>query len=179
MVRTKLIDLKSEATHYLGIPYFSNIGKNKNHGDNVLVGKGTAKEIALKTIELANLEKIELVNFSSEHIYNFQKKHHLGIDCSGLACQLLNFCFETKLDPRRTSAEMLTSSPLSTEIDIDDADTGDLIRQKNGHHLLFIIEKIGNTINYIDSSLAGRGVQYGNFDITDKNFKHQGVFRLN
>ena len=61
MVGNKLVDLKNEITHYIGIPYFSNAGKNKNHSDNVLVGKGNAKEIALKTIELANSENIKFI----------------------------------------------------------------------------------------------------------------------
>jgi hypothetical protein len=178
MAGNKLTDLKNETTHYLGIPYFSNTGKYKNNGDNVLVGKGTAKEIALKTIEFANAENVKLSELSSDQIYNFQKKHHLGIDCSGLACHLLNFYFNTHLDVRKTSADMLTSSPLSQKIDIQLATTGDLVRQKNGRHLLFIIEKINNTIYYIDSSLLGRGVHYGQFDLIDKNFPHQGIFRL-
>jgi hypothetical protein len=74
---------------------------------------------------------------------------------------------------------MLTSSPLSQKIDFKDLKTADLIRQKNGHHTLFIIEKIGNKIIYVDSSLTGRGVRYGEFDITDKNFPNNGAFRLN
>ncbi|HBP51163.1 TPA: hypothetical protein DD455_02415 [Candidatus Shapirobacteria bacterium] len=74
---------------------------------------------------------------------------------------------------------MLSSAPLSKQIDISDTQTADLIRQKDGHHLLFVIEKIGDKVVYVDSSRKGRGVRYGEFDITDKNFKHNGVFRLN
>jgi hypothetical protein len=74
---------------------------------------------------------------------------------------------------------MLTSSPLSKKINISKIQTGDLIRQKNGHHLLFVIEKIGNKVIYVDSSLKGRGVRYGEFDITDKTFLYDGLFRLN
>lgn len=178
MVRNKLADLKNEISRYIGIPYFSNVGKFKNNGTNVLVGKGTAKEIALATIESANRENIKLTNLSPPQIYQFQKKHHLGIDCSGLACNLLNFYQNSHLDVRKTSADMLTSAPLSKKININNAATGDLIRQNNGRHILFIIEKIGNIIYYVNSNFSGRGIHYGQFDITNKNFVHQGTFRL-
>ncbi|MBI2465112.1 hypothetical protein HYV64_03115 [Candidatus Shapirobacteria bacterium] len=176
MAGDKLALLKLEIQKYLGIPYFTNKGKFKTTGSNVFVGKGTAKEIALETINLANQQNIKLLELSADRIYNFQKKNHLGIDCSGLACHLLNFYFDTKLDPRRTSAQMLTSSPLSQEI--EDPTTGDLVQQKNGKHLLFIVEKDGNIINYIDSSFEGRGVRYGSFNINNPVFKHDGFFRL-
>jgi hypothetical protein len=179
MVGNKLTDLKNEISHYVGIPYFSNVGQYRNNGENVLVGKGTSQEIALKTIEFANLENIKLSELTPEQIYHFQKKHHLGIDCSGLACNLLNFYQNTHLNARWTSADMLTSSPLAKPITLKEAQTADLIRQKNGHHLLFIIEKIDNIIYYVDSSLSGRGVHYGSFDITDNTFPKQGIFRLN
>lgn len=178
MVGTKLEELKLEISHYIGIPYFSNVGKHKNNGENVLVGKGTAKEISLKTIEYANLENIKLNSLTALQIYQFQKKHHLGVDCSGLACNLLNFYQNADLNVRKTSADMLTSNPLSKIIDVNRATTGDLVRQKNGHHVLFVIEKIGNTIHYVDSSILGKGVKYGNFDITDQLAINQGVYRI-
>ena len=178
MVRTKLEELRQEVLKYIGIPYHKNIPKIISL-DNSLLGKGNAKEIALKTIELANKNNLKILDLSPQQIYNFQKKNKIGIDCSGLACHLLNFYFNTKLDVRRTSADMLTSSPLSQKINLKDIQTADLIRQKDGHHLLFIIEKIGDKVIYVDSSLKGRGVRYGEFEITDKTFKHDGVFRLN
>ena len=177
MARTKLEELRTEILKYIGIPYHKNIPKIIS-SDNVLVGKGSAKEIALKTIEFANEKNIKLIDLNPQQIYNFQKKHHLGIDCSGLACHLLNLYFETKLNVRHTSAAMLTSKPLSQKISITEVKTGDLIRQKSGHHLLFIVEKIDNQIIYVDSSFKGRGVRYGEFDISDQNFKYDGVYRL-
>lgn len=173
MVRTKL---KKEVIHYIGIPYFTNLGKYKNHRENVFVGKGTAKEIALKTVELANEQKVKLLNFTPEQIYNFQKKNHLGIDCSGLACHLLNYYFGLNLNPRRTSADMLTSPPLSVQIDVSQAATGDLIRQQNGRHVLFILEKVGSTIYYVDSSRAKRGVNFG--EIQTSSTSLQSVHRI-
>lgn len=178
MVRTKLDLLRAEILKYIGLPYFINIPKIIS-SENALVGKGSAKEIALKTIEYANEANIKLVDLSPQQLYNFQKKHHLGIDCSGLICQLLNFYFQTNLDVRRTSADMLTSSPLSQEINPKDIQTADLIRQKNGHHVLFVIEKINNKIIFVDSSRRGRGVRYGEFDQDDKSFKYDGIYRFN
>lgn len=178
MARIKLNELRQEILKYIGIPYHKNIPKIISL-DNSLLGKGNAKEIALKTIELANKNNLKILDLSPKQIYNFQKKNKIGIDCSGLACHLLNFYFDSKLDVRRTSADMLTSTPLSKKIDIKDIQTADLIRQKNGHHLLFVIEKIGDKVIYVDSSLKGRGVHYGEFETTDKTFPNEGIFRLN
>jgi len=177
MARIKLNELRQEILKYIGIPYHKNFPKIIS-SENVLVGKGNAREIALKTIEIANKNNIKLLNLSPQQIYNLQKKNKIGIDCSGLACHLLNFYFDSKLDVRRTSADMLTSAPLSKKININDIQTADLIRQKNGHHLLFVIEKIGDKVIFVDSSLKNRGVRYGEFDITDKTFKYDGIFRL-
>jgi hypothetical protein len=177
MVRTKLEELRKEILNYIGIPYHTNVPKVLSK-DNVIVGKGNAKEIALKTIEIANNSNIKLINLSAQEIYNLQKKNKIGIDCSGLACHLLNFFFNQKIDVRRTSADMLTSPPFSRRIDVHDIQTADLIRQKNGHHVLFVIEKINNTVIYVDSSRLGRGVRYGEFEINDQKFKHEGAFRL-
>jgi len=181
MVRNKLIELKEEIEHYIGLPYSKNILKDgKIIKEQFLGGKGNCRQIATETIRLAQKQKIDLTQLNNQEFYNFQKKNHLGIDCSGLVCQLLNFYFDAKLEPRKTSANMFTSSPISKEItDLDKLQTGDLVRQKNGHHVLFIIEKQGNIINYVDSSLSGRGVKYGKADITDKSFINQGFFRLN
>lgn len=151
------IKLKTDFANYIGIPYFTNKGKHKNNGENVLVGKGNAKEIALKTVELANQQDVKLLKLNSQQIYNFQKKNHLGIDCSGLVCHLLNI----GLDVRKTSADMLTSPPLAQKIPISEIKEGDLIRQKNGKHVLYVLEKDGDTIHYIDSSYEGRGVRLG------------------
>lgn len=177
MVGTKLELLRLEISKYIGLPYHTNVPKIDSPQAS-LVGKGSAKEIALKTIEFANNENIKLIDLNPQQIYNFQKKHKLGIDCSGLACHLLNFYFDLSLNVRHTSAAMLTSKPLSQKISLSEAKTGDLIRQKSGHHVLFIVEKNDNQITYVDSSVKGRGVRYGHFDITDKNFKYNGIYRL-
>lgn len=174
MVRPKLDILKQEIATYIGIPYF--INSHHLAADNVFVGKGTAKEIALETVHLANTQNIKLLELTASQIYNFQKKNGLGIDCSGLACHLLNFYFKTSLDVRKTSANMLTSPPLSKEV--FDYQTADLIRQKDGQHVLFVIEKINNTVFYVHSSQKNHGVKYGEFDVTNPNIKIDGVYRL-
>jgi len=179
MVRTKLTQLKEEIEHYIGLPYSKNVLKNgKIIKEQFLGGKGNCRQIATETIRLAQKQNVDLVKLTNQEFYNFQKKNHLGIDCSGLACQLLNFYLKTDLNPRRTSANMLTSSLISKEIAPNEIKTGDLVRQKNGGHVLFIIEKQGNIINYVDSSISGRGVKYGKADLTDKSFVNQGFFRL-
>lgn len=163
MVRLKLDQLKLEIQSYLGVPYFAN-SPNRGQGlNNAQVGKGTAKEIALETIHQANLQNIKLLNLTSLQIRNFQKKNYLGIDCSGLAFNLLKFIepkVETKLKGtdnktgvRRLSANLLTSPPNSHQIsDYASIQTGDLIRIDNGRHVIFIIEKIDDIIHYIHSS---------------------------
>lgn len=186
MVRNELINqLKAEINNYIGIPYWKNVIKDGQIiKEGILGGKGSAKEIALETVNLANQQNIKLLDLSAKEIYNFQKKNHIGIDCSGLICQLLIFygnLINKKIDLniRKTSANMLTSPPLSKEIKkYDDIQTGDLVRQKNGHHALFIIDRQGDIINYVDSSLLGRGVHYGQFNLNDKSFENQGIYRL-
>lgn len=186
MVRPELINqLKLEISKYIGIPYWKNTLKDgKVVKEGFMGGKGNAKDIALKTVELANQKKIKLLNLSEKEIYNFQKKNKIGIDCSGLVCQLLIFygqLLNKKIDlnPRKTSANMLTSSPLAKQItDFSQIQIGDLVRQKNGHHVLFVIEKKDNVVLYVDSSRDNRGVHYGQADLTDPNFNNQGIFRL-
>lgn len=179
MVGNKLTQFKKEIEHYIGLPYSKNILKDgKIIKEQFLGGKGNCRQIATETIRLAQKQKIDLLKLTNQEFYNFQKKNHLGIDCSGLVCQLLNFYFETNLNPRKNSANMLTSAPLSKKIKEEDIKTGDLVRQKNGHHVLFIIEKQGNIIKYVDSSRENRGVKYGQFDLQDKTFKHLGFYRL-
>lgn len=152
--------------------------------ERVLGGKGHWKDIQKETRKIAASQKIDLTKLTPKKLYNFQKKHKIGIDCSGLATQLLIYYGnllgkKVNLIPRKTSAHMLTSPPLAIKItDNDLIQTGDLVRQKNGHHLLFIIEKVGKTISYVDSSFWGRGVKYGQFDITDAAFDNQGIYRL-
>lgn len=185
MARTKLDQLKQEIEHYVDLPYMINIIRDGHVVKERFLGaKGHWKEIEKETQKLAKKNNIDLKKLNHQRLYNFQKKHKIGIDCSGLVTQLLIFYGKIlgkkiNLSPRKTSADMLTSEPLSFKIeDINDIQTGDLVRQKNGHHVLFIIEKNGKNISYVDSSFWGRGVKYGEADLTDPSFDNQGIYRL-
>lgn len=185
MVRTQLNKLKQEINHYLGLPYIINILRdNKVIKERFLGAKGNWHQIESETQKIAQLKKIQLKNITPTQLYNFQKKHHLGIDCSGLASNLLIFYAnligkKINLNVRHTSADILTSNKLSKKIEkFDDIQTGDVVRQKNGHHVLFIIEKKGNTIYYVESCLKNKKVSLGQFELTDSSFDNQGIYRL-
>jgi hypothetical protein len=177
--------VKAAIGPYLGIPYFINTPKNKDQDSDAKVGKGNFKQIAKLTIDVAKSSGTDLSNATPQQIYQFQKKHHIGIDCSGLAYHLLNtlsvYLFNKDLDSiligtdnkkgvRRLSAHLLTSPPNAVEIkDYQSIQTGDLIRMKQGKHLMFIIEKNGHKINYIHNSqqTKKRGVHLGQITIID------------
>lgn len=188
MARIELTLLKAEISKYLGIPYYQN-PRGKGTGlENVLVGKGTAHEIALQTIEFANEQNLKLINLSEKEIYNFQKKHLLGIDCSGLAYNLLQFIkpdldrfvigTEGKRGVRRASADLLTSELNAVPVnELDQIQTADLIRVNSGRHVIFIVEKSGNIIHYVHNSSGTRekGVHLGTIEIInpDKTLDRQ------
>jgi len=164
--------VRSKLNEYLGLPYFTNSGRHKVMSpNNALVGKGSAHEIALETIDLANQQNIKLLDLTSKQIYNFQKKNHLGIDCSGLVCHLLDL----KYDVRKTSANMLTSSPISSPVTT--LQPNDLIRQKNGKHVLLVLEVNKDLITYVHSSKDTKGVVVETKNI--KDIPNDGFWRAN
>lgn len=185
MVRNELINqLKENILHYIGLPYWKNKlidGQIVKAG--IFGGKGTCEQIAAKTIELAQKQNIDLLKLNPQQIYNFQKKNKLGIDCSGLTSNLLNLVLKLKeinfqIDPFKTSADTLTGPTLSQKIeDVNQTQTGDMIRLDGGKHVIFVIEKIGNIISYVQSSQKSftRGVHYGHIEIVDpkKSLKYQ------
>lgn len=186
MVGSKLEDkLQKEAERYLNLPYMINVLRDgKVIKERFLGAKGNWKDIQKETQKLAKSENVNLEKLSPQKLYNFQKKHKIGIDCSGLVVQLLTFYAnlmgkKITLEPRKTSANMLTSQPLSQKItDYDLIQPGDMIRQKNGQHVILILNKKGKIINYVQSSFENRGVKYGQVNIYDPLFDNQGVFRL-
>ena len=185
MARDKLTTLKQEINHYLGLPYMINtLRNNKVIKEKFMGAKGTWQQIDTETIKIALQEKIEISNLTPKQLYNFQKKHHLGIDCSGLASNLLIFYSnlinkKVNINVRHTSADTLTSDIMSKKIENnEDIQTGDLVRQKNGHHVLFIIEKKEDTVFYVESCLKNRKVSLGQFDLNDQSFDNQGIYRL-
>jgi len=138
---------------YLGIPYYSNIHHIKSN-NIALVGKGNYRQIIQAQKEFPNTR--------------------IGIDCSGLVCQILGLPY----NPRRTNANMLTSAPLSHQIPISEIKSGDLIRQKNGHHVVLIIKKNKENIEYIETSRKTKKVIKSTIPIDDKDFFCEGVWRL-
>lgn len=186
MARTKLIKLLLiEADQYLRLPYMSNRLKDgKIIKERFLGGKGHWQEIYKQSQKIAQKNKLDFKKLTPQQKYNLQKKNQIGIDCSGLVSQLLNFYAKLlkknlNLNPRITSAKMLTSLPLSKEIsDYHYIQSGDIVKQKDGHHVLFILEKQGQNIKFIESSKEKRGVNYGQFKISDKDFSNQGIYRL-
>jgi len=172
--------IKLEINKYLGIPY-------------LFGGKETCEQIAQSTIDLAKKQKVNLLKLTPKGIYNFQKKNHLGIDCSGLVYHLVDRLYffntgksifdhligtENLRGPRRVSANLFTDKINSIKVtNYDDIRTGDLIRVDNGRHIIFIINKEGNRINYVHSSNKTKitGVHLGQIIITNpsKSLKFQ------
>lgn len=165
-------DLTEEISHYLGLPYFINTPQNPLQKLSVQVGKGNWRQIQKYTQNLAKKQKIKL---TPQNTYAFQKKNHIGLDCSALAYHLLDFLYqkkhrrsikpyllgtEGKTGPRRLSANLLTSSP--NAIITKNPKPGDLIRQKNGHHVLFIYKVTPDKIYYVHSSRQSRKVKLDN-----------------
>ena len=191
MDRTKLRKkLKKEIARYFGIPYFINTPKNPHQKLNAQVGKGNWQQIKKYSQKIAQKKDINFDNLTPLKRYRFQKKHHIGIDCSGLAYHLLDFLHRTKYHqsirprligtdnktgPRHLSAHLLTSPPNSLPLaNQQEIQVGDLIRTKQGKHVLFIYKKAKNKIYYINSSRQGRGVHTN----TITQFpKHSKIFR--
>jgi hypothetical protein len=172
MVRTKLDLLKQEITHYLGLPYWKNSWSHlvlKQEGP--FAGKGTYWEIDQATQAAAEKEHLDLNKLNQSQIYNLRKRNHIGIDCSGLCYHLLNKLDQLNggqgilykmtgvdkpfgtLGVRSVSAHELTHPQNSLKIkDYSTIQTGDLIRLNGGKHVIFIIEKKGNIIYYVNTS---------------------------
>ena len=178
--------IKSEIYKYLGIPYWSNKLKDGVIiEEGILGGKGTCEQIAQATIDIAKTQKIDLLKLDSIEIHNFQKKNHIGIDCSGLVYHLVDKLYfyktgssvfdhlvgtDNQHGPRRVSSNLFTDKINARKIDdYNDIKTGDLIRINQGRHVIFIINKEKNQINYVHSSDKTKisGVHLGQVTIVD------------
>jgi hypothetical protein len=159
-------------TKYLNLPYRINKPYLKSD-NNALVGKGSIEEIITTTQQIAEKQKINLSKLSDQEIYNFRKKNQIGIDCSGLICNL--FGLKNK---RKINADMLTSLPLSKAVNIKNIKKGDLIRQKNGQHVVLITKNTPDFIEYIHSSRKNRGVKIEKIDKNNLSFFKEGAWRL-
>ncbi len=182
MARTQLNTiLKKEASNYLGIPYWRNrLLDGKIIKEGFMGGKGSWSEIKKATQKLLPSNQI-----TAHQIYKLQKKNRIGIDCSGLAYNLLDFISlqtnKISIDKkvlgsagghgiRRVSSSMLTSPINSIEIkQYENIKSGDMIRMDNGRHVMIIIDATNELISYVHSSnkTKTRGVHLGNIKIAD------------
>jgi hypothetical protein len=172
-------------------PYFMNIGGIFK--DSVMAGKGDPLEIEAKAADI--FSHISLVDKSEEFIRTEMLDHGLGVDCSGLVYQILNKWLrdvankgefkdylpkQKTFNPRKmvsrllkpqssVNADMLTSEPISTKVEIKDIQPGDMIRTRGGKHILFITEveynadKTPKTLTFVNSTTyyIRNGMRYG------------------
>jgi len=171
--------------HHLSIPYWCNKYKNK-----VLVsegpfgGKGSPQQIADLVHQIAAKEKISLKKIKREELLLLMKRYHLGLDCSGLAYQLLDYYYRLlgkegiyyqllghtgRRGIYSINANALTSSPNSISIPLTQTQTGDLLRTNNGRHVIFVLSRQKDQINYVHSSYKTqtKGVHLGTINLKD------------
>jgi len=148
-------------------PYYMN--KRKAKDLQVLVGKGSPKEIQRETYVVAQAKGIDLKKLSEKELKEFLENQDIGIDCSGFVVHVLNASlradkkkpifhylkyedssFKRKIaitlrPVSNTSANTLTSLLNTDKISINKTRPGDVIRlkskRKNSHHIL-LIEKV-------------------------------------
>lgn len=177
-------------------PYFKN-RKQERGGLRVMVGKGTPIEIAEEVELIAKQRKVSIEDMTPKEIRDFMEKRNIGIDCSGFIVHVLaaqnpailkmfskrsfwkhplRFLI-VKLRPvENTSVKVLTSAEYSERVlDINAIAPGDLIRTRNGHHILLVteVETEGNAVVRIiythSTSFYGteHGIRTGNILITN------------
>ncbi len=78
--------------HLTGVnaPYFNNKKSDVRGGLRVLVGKGSADDIAEEALIISLRDKLDLSGMAAEEMKTFLVDNHLGIDCSGLAYYILD-----------------------------------------------------------------------------------------
>jgi hypothetical protein len=203
-------------------PYFKN-SVNVKAGLRVYMGKGLPSELTEEIDVLAKKNKFDLKTMPEPDIKQFMSLNNLGIDCSGLIAQVLSVLDENLIKkiarvkffkkPLRAlisrhrpieniSAHLLTSEPHSEKINKwADLQPGDMIRTRQGKHVLLITETNRNETNqlkeftYIHSTSyygEGHGVRQGKVNIiypnealkdqewqekdqNGKNYSHQGL----
>lgn len=170
-------------------PYFMN--EKGKRGTRAQVGKGTAQEIENAVRRVAQQHGFSLDHAQPEEIRQFMIQHEIGIDCSGFAAWILNElvkdrhykplwqCIDFGMHPVKAhiikrlraieniSVRTLTDPANSIPItDLKKARVGDMIRTRNGHHIL-LIREIGYTqaqqpsyFRYINSTEYD-GTRYG------------------
>ncbi len=158
---------------------------NKLVDDKVAVrgefnGKGTSEEIREALIQV--LKREDVTTITAQSIQKIAKRYRIGIDCSGLVYRILEYLVNTKqigsvsrLEDvflggiNRTNADMLTNINVSRTIDqVKDVEVLDLIRIRGGKHVLIVMEKTSEYIQYLHSSHETQiqGVHFGIIRIT-------------
>ena len=182
MARSKLGLLQQYIRLYLGLPYWSNLLKDGRIIKNgIYGGKGSIAQIRLAQKKLS--AQLDQTKPSNQAIYNLTKKNHLGLDCSGLVYHLANYWHKLhtgksikpfiqgtqgRFGPRRVNVASLINPINSIKINnLNEVKTADLIIINKASHVLFVIDKNENTINYVHSSqhTLKRGVHLGKISI--------------
>lgn len=162
-------------------------------------GKGTPKQIVYATKLIASNQNMNLENITKEKLRKFMEKNRIGIDCSGFVFHLANYLdkenggtgLANKLLKNnhlpswraawRINADLLTSSKYTKEISLENVQSGDLIRVRGGHHVLFVVKVKGGLIIYAHSSAkttVKEGVHLSKIEIIKphKGLKYQNWY---
>lgn len=151
-----------------GIPVACPYWMNRANKRGVLGGKGTPEELQAE-INKSGDQFDQPVTESQARQWLKQKR--IGVDCSGLAYQILSAVAvdmgyplpATKLVPTpggkpfnpvrfRINADYLTSQHNSRPVDLPQARLGDLIRMDQGRHVMVILQHLPDQLIYIHSS---------------------------
>jgi len=173
--------------HSLPIPYWSNKLKDgKILIEGAFGGKGTPKQIQKATDRAAKKEKLDLKKLTKKEILYLMKRNKIGLDCSGLVYQLLDFISKkekkTSLDQilvgfggkkgiRRVGVRQLADPQNSIPVNLDQLKPGDFIITDQEKHMLLILDIKDNKITYIHSSqkTKNNGVHLGTLTIINPN----------
>lgn len=179
--------------HFLPIPYWSNKLKDgKILIEGAFGGKGTPEQIQKAIRRAAKKENLDLKKLTKKEILYLMKRNKIGLDCSGLVYQLLDFItkkekktsldkiligFEGKKGIRRVGVRQLADPQNSLPVKSDQLKPGDFIVIDKKNHILLILEIKGNKITYIHSSQKTKtnGVHLGTLTIInpDRGLSHQ------
>jgi len=166
-------------------PYYINVRKVRM-GLRVLIGKGSPDEIIQESLIYEKLRNVDFKSMSIHEIREFLVKRHIGIECSGFICQVLDYMLRKQkkkhiwkyliypktgiyrriarfLRPiENIPAEMLTNDTNSKPVkNLNNMKPGDIIRLKGlrgGYHVMLIsrIKKEDGTIKEFEYVHATR-----------------------
>jgi hypothetical protein len=153
----------------IACPYYINTSKKKDL--RALLGKGSPEEIEIEAKILEKAKGVKFNNMTPKEIREFLQSNNIGIDCSGLITQVLNFWYKEETDKNmwtkikvpikkhiigkilfylrpveKIGAEHLTNLENAKKVNLNKVLPGDLIRlkskRKNSHHVLLVEEVI-------------------------------------